>query len=471
VSSGVEVIVLAPLLLSALAQLAGGLAAGAAAGVAGQQLYTAGKAAADMLAAMREQHQAALAELAERQRDELAGARERAGEEAGAAAQAKALAAQTMRRAGGGARQMLNAGLERMEERVGGFEPRPPDLARAVAEMRTMLLDPACNLEQALAQYEALAARVGQAALLQAAARVQAGPAADEAGARLAALLAGLRVSLDSPWFSGVEAEPVRMALEQRLGEVEALGKAQLRLAENLAHQLRTRINTALDELTAKAKAQAARAERLRGQTGELLALLAVLEGGALPEEERRQAAALRGRLATALAEADDADLEHVVDALLAEAQAQYAALEKKLAAQVAQAVVGHELVDVLAGLGYAVEMLEPLQAGGTQHFHVALSAEAGVDLKLSAGGLIQSELVAYAPLDEDATQQSEKLVCGVIDEVVKELGERKLEVRERFRTHYAKGERPRVVARREQRRASSERVAPRKRELPGGEE
>jgi hypothetical protein len=463
-SSGIEVIVLAPMIISALVQ-AGALLAGAAAGsVAAQQLAQAGAAAAEALAAMRREHEAALAELAQRGQEELADARERKVGEKEAATSARALAAMTQRRAVGGTRQMLAAGLAHIEERLGGLDPRPPDLDHAITDLRQRLEDAACDLAAALEQYQQLAARAAQAALEQAQRT-----AVDEKTAPVLALLAEMSVLLDSPVFTAPEGLAQHAELARKFAEVQRLAETQPKLAESMAVGLRTRILAALDELIARLKEQAARSEKLRENTGQLLSLLTALDGSGIPDAERTKAAVLRARLAYALVELDDEALAKTAEGLLGEARQLYAAVEQALASKVAQAVVGSQVVDVLSGLGYTVEQLDEPHSEA-QHFHIALNAEAGMDVQLSANGLVKSELVAYAPLDEAAAQENEKLVCHVVDELLKQLHERKLDVRERFRTHFASGEGPRVVART---RKAGPRAAQReqlKRELPGDE-
>lgn len=463
-SSGIEVIVLAPMILSALAQMGTAMLGAAAGGVAAQQLAQAGLAAADALAAMRREHQAALAELAQRGQEELAGARERQAQELEAAQSARALAAMTQRRSVGGTRQMLLAGLARLDERIGGLDPRPPDLDHALAELRKRLDDEGCDLAAALEQYQQLAARAAHSALEQAQRT-----APEDKAAPVLALLAELAVLLDSPVFTAPPAVEVHAELQRKYAEVQRLAQSQPKLAQSLAVALRTRILAALEEQVAQLKDQAARAEELREHTGQLLALLTALDGEGIPSQERAKAAVLRARLAYALVQLSDEALANTAQELLGEAQQLYAAVEQALAARVAQALIGSQVVDVLSGMGYSVEQLDEPQSA-TQHFHVALNAEAGMEVQLGANGLVKSELVAYAPLDQSAAQENEKLVCHVVDELLQQLHERQLDVRERFRTHFASGEGPRVVARVKK---AGRRTAPPeqlKRELPGDE-
>jgi hypothetical protein len=462
-SSGIELIILAPLIAAELLPAALG-AVGAIGEAAAQQLALAGQAAADALAAMKREHEAALAELAQRQSDELGAARERTATEAAEAGSARALAALTHMRATGGTRQMLRAGLAHLEARCSGLDPRPPDMAEAIAALAVRVDGPEADLAQALEQYQQLAARVAQTAVAQAQSNTPGAQAPP-----VQALLAEVAILLESPLFMLEHAQAQHEVLSAKWRELERLAQTQPALAESMALGLRSRINTALEELAAALKAQAQRAGELRERTGQLLGLLSALESPGVPPPDRAHAMALRARLAQVLAEAGDAALGDAVQALLAEAQALYSAVERSLASQVAQALVGSQVVDVLAGLGYSVEVLDTPEAQARQ-FRVPLSAEAGVELQLDRDGLLKSELVAYAPLDEAAAQQNEQLVCHVMDQLLAQLQERKLAVRERFRTHYAKGDRPRVVARTRAARRGALQPELQRRELPGDE-
>ncbi len=462
-SSGIELIILLPLIAAELLPAALGVV-GAVGGAAVEQLGQAGQAAADALAAMKREHEQALAELARRGADELAAAHERRSDEAAGASSARSLAALTLQRATGGTRHMLSAGLAQLETRLGGLDPRPPDMAEAVAALARQVGADGADLAQALEHYEQLARRIGQVVVAQAqlaAAEAQAPPAL--------ALLAEMELLLESPLFTLARGPALHAEFGSKVAELSRLAQTQPKLAESMALGLRNRISTALEELAAALKDQVRRAGELRERTGQLLGLLGALESAGVPEPQQAQARQLRTRLAQVLAEAADDALAEAVTALLGEAQALYAAVEHALAGQVAQALIGAQVVDVLAGLGYSVEVLDAPGAG-TRQFHVPLSAEAGVELQLNRDGLLQSELVAYAPLEADAAQHNEELVCHVMDQLLARLRERKLDVRERFRTHYAKGDRPRVVARTKPARRSLEQHEPLKRELPGAE-
>jgi hypothetical protein len=445
---------------------AGGTAATGAA-VAGGAVMVFGAAAAALLAArhIHTTYQAALSEYNQRLDDEYAEGRQ--ATEAGRLATDGAL--QLVRKTQVQAAEaadvaFLRAGVKRLQKRVEGWPDVDPHLPGACTALLTDLERDQPNLTELFAAYEALNTRVGavaekQQARLKACLRGEQLVAAQRAAVAAEVVVARSQIGEAS---TEILADAVRADLNRLLGQVEHLLGTQPVMAEQGLKLLFARISRELtlgaERAAHKRSEQERVSKRLRELAGQISArsqaTLSVLDNDELSSYmvAKTRIAALRGaamtnleRLSKLVSSQLPSDLAPL-EKLAHEADALAAKTADELRQIALQTYLESQISEVFTLLGYRVTTVEEPAAYGSS-FVAAFDSQRGVEVRVDGQGNMQSELVALSPAGSEVEEDVQEKVCLLMDDVFELLRARGCGVREKKRRHSKKGGAPlRVV-------------------------
>ncbi len=433
--------------LSAMMPLAIGVGGGVA-------LYGAGRLAYLAAQHLESEYQSAMHDFRARTEADIAGLRlNQIQQQQQAQTAVRAVAGASTKASVDANAQFLRASLKRARGRLGEGGDVPPDLPAHMAALELRIEDGAA-IAPLWKELESLQARVGVITLERAANNaVKAARPDEKRAAQIAHLeeeLALTRSEFDSPLWSRGEGVVEKSRLVARLESIEKLLETQpASVAQGLV-LLRSAIARARDLLAASEDARrqqiAEKANLVREFSGAISA-----RGQALSAIDDQAAnelgVGLLARLSTILSGESEREVEEL-RFLAAEAEASFAAAQKRFSEAAMAAFVQLQVADVLSELGYRVQTVEG--DGQPTSLLASLDSDNGVQIRVAGNGELQSELVSFSAGEGEvpADRWAQEKACTLVDQIYDGLRKRKLEVKERKRKTLRSSDSVRRVAR-----------------------
>ena len=257
--------------------------------------------------------------------------------------------------------------------------------------------------------------------------------------------LTRLRAEIMSPLLDAPDCASVRAQLLAQLDQLGQVAVRQQVLARQGISLLRRRVQRELQTQAEARQTRRRQAEETRVLAADCLARLrAVSNLPDLPEQTAR-ATALQSRLADIFTGAS-AEIPARLQALSHETAELFAECVHHLNEKLVSAYVGDQVAEVLGELGYQVSHVESASTTVRNDLFTQIDADFGIEFHVQGNGRLSTEMVA---LTEDALHtgpEAQEKICAVVDQVVGELRERQLPVRERFRSSLVPGQPLRLV-------------------------
>jgi hypothetical protein len=386
-----------------------------------------------VISTLRQEYRRAKEALEAKTRAELERRLEALKLQQGQAEEIACLAAQTVVGPGPNASlMMLTHRAAVLRERMAGLAACPAELKVRYESFQDRVATSSGPVADLIEEYGRLTADIARA-------RQETADAATDASLRED--LAAMKDEIARGLPDTREWRPTREILAAKVADLERLLSTEPRAASQGIALLRRRILRKLREYARTEETDSRVAQDIRTLVADLAAKLTAVSAHPEFPDRVEQAARLLKRLGQVQAPTAEEHLAALLR-LGAEVDALFHTCETDVAQREARATVGLLVQNALLSLGYRVNVVADGPGSGPTTFVAAVTPDVGVEFSVDAGGLLKTEMVSLSDSVSAAWGGVQDQVCGVVDDVHRELRKQGAKVREKYRRRLADGER-----------------------------